>query len=485
MIRLFAVVGSIQALTVLFTLGRAKIIALMVGPEGVGVIGIVDQVVQSLSYASALSLPFASLRYLSRAHSSSAEDFQRCFSAFFKGLFAISLGASVLAAICIAIQPELLGPELIRYRPFLLVALFTLPLMMLGGLLNNALAAAERPNTAALFLGVTAAAYMFSAFVGLSLGGVAGFYWANLVIGAALLLGASVFIKRALNIRLFVPDAGVLQEIRRSPEIVAFALMMFVTSVTHSVSLLATRYVTLRELGEVGAGILHSQLAIALAIGALLSQVNGLFLTPKVNRHISVAEKFRLTDQYLGALVWVVAIAVICTASFPDLLVSLLFSREFLAGASLLVYFVAAQGLLQVAGVFQALMIGLNDMRAYVVMAVGGHTVLAATVWILTPALGLKAAAIAFCASAVLLTLLTYVRLAYAHGYRCSGGVLKMIAYAMFSGTVGAAAAKLLPVASVSTVLVRLAVLSMLVGGSLLFLSPEARAELKNTLRVR
>ena len=66
MFKIFTAIGAIQIISILSSLIRTKYIAVMLGPEGTGIIGIVDQVVQLTSFISAFSLPIASIKFLSK-----------------------------------------------------------------------------------------------------------------------------------------------------------------------------------------------------------------------------------------------------------------------------------------------------------------------------------------------------------------------------------------------------------------------------------
>ena len=117
--------------------GEAKIVALLLGPEGVGAISVIDQVVQFAAYLSAFSLPLASVKFLSRAHSKGDDAFRRTYSAFLMLLL-------VLAAVTMALillRPDWLGLTLARFRVSLLVAAASIPAMSLMAFFTNVLAA--------------------------------------------------------------------------------------------------------------------------------------------------------------------------------------------------------------------------------------------------------------------------------------------------------------------------------------------------------
>jgi len=64
MLKIITTIGGIQVLAITITIVRSKIMAVLLGPEGIGVISIIDQVVQFVGYVCVFSLPLASLKFL-------------------------------------------------------------------------------------------------------------------------------------------------------------------------------------------------------------------------------------------------------------------------------------------------------------------------------------------------------------------------------------------------------------------------------------
>src|SRR5712692_7193601 len=115
MYRVFITIGSLQALAIALTFLRWKFVAVMLGPEGVGVVSVIDQVVQSAAFFTALSLPFAALKFLSRAHSESEESFQRIYASFLKALLILSTGGILIAIAITLFADGLLGIEVSKH----------------------------------------------------------------------------------------------------------------------------------------------------------------------------------------------------------------------------------------------------------------------------------------------------------------------------------------------------------------------------------
>ena len=73
-------VGLIQLVILVFALLRSKGLAVMLGPEGVGIIGAMDQLVVTVTQISAFGIPFTAMKFMSAAHSTDQQAFRSCFA---------------------------------------------------------------------------------------------------------------------------------------------------------------------------------------------------------------------------------------------------------------------------------------------------------------------------------------------------------------------------------------------------------------------
>lgn len=69
MFRVFLTVGVIQALTMAVNLTRTKVLAVMLGPNWMGVMAVIDRLVGMVGQTASLSIPFATIRFLPEAWS--------------------------------------------------------------------------------------------------------------------------------------------------------------------------------------------------------------------------------------------------------------------------------------------------------------------------------------------------------------------------------------------------------------------------------
>lgn len=431
MLRIIAVLGAIQLVTVAVNVLRGKLLAVLLGPAGVGVVSVVDQTVLLVAQLSALALPFAAVKFLSRAHSESQADFAQTFTGLLRALVLLTAGGALLALAVVWFAPHLLGAELGAYRHLLLPGLLAVPALSLHGFLVNVLAAARRTRASGLLLLLIAALSLVAVVLGVLLGGVTGYYWGLLVAYYAAAAGALVYLHRRLDLPLFGRGAGIGQTLAANPGIVPFALIIFAASYTQSLSLFVTRYAVLAQGGEAAAGLLQAAIGLAASINLLLNPANGLYLTPYLNRAGPLADKVRVTLEFERKLMVVMAAVAMPMVLLAPWLLILLYSAEFVPVASVLFVFVLAQCLIQLAGVHQALLIGLDELRAYGAVVAAGQLTLGLVAWLAVPAYGLAGAAAGFLAAGLALFFFTWALLHVRHGFGLPARLKGLIAYSL------------------------------------------------------
>jgi len=111
--------GALQAASIIATAGRGKLIAHTLGPEGVGIVGVIDQIVLAVSYLSTFTLALSSLLYLSRSFAAGREAFRETYRAFLSVFSTLVIIGTVGALALIAAGH--LGEDLLRYRSLLMI----------------------------------------------------------------------------------------------------------------------------------------------------------------------------------------------------------------------------------------------------------------------------------------------------------------------------------------------------------------------------
>jgi enterobacterial common antigen flippase len=419
---ILATLGALQALTLGVHALRGKLAAVMLGPPGVGVLGVIEPLVQLVAHLSALGLPIAALRFLSRAHSESTAVFAAAYVRFARAVLLLSLAGTAVALALAVLRPSLLGPDLWRYRNLVVLGILGAPLLSVRDLVTNALAAA-RATRASASVGLWMA---IAAGVGAGAGllvhpGVAGFLSGTLA-GEAVALGLSAIRLRRTVARadaaapagaIDAPGARDAADPEESREVAITSLVLWAAYASYPFTHFVARQLVLARSGAAAAGELQAGLELSGLAALLLGPSTALYLAPAVNRRIAIAAKGRAVLRFLTALLPAVALLSLPLVLFPRLAVRLLFSAAFEGATGFLAVLVAAQALRILAGVFHALLVGMGDVRVYGLLVAAGQLSFAALAYAWTPAEGPAGTARAFLVSNVALFALTAARSAW------------------------------------------------------------------------
>src|SRR5262249_11724020 len=115
MLKIITTIGIIQIFAYAVTLVRSKILAVALGPEGLGVISVIDQLVNTVALISAFSLPFAAVKFLSRSHSQGLGAFRRSYSSLLHILLLLTTTGTAITFGLVFARPELFGTGLASY----------------------------------------------------------------------------------------------------------------------------------------------------------------------------------------------------------------------------------------------------------------------------------------------------------------------------------------------------------------------------------
>lgn len=428
-------IGVIQVLVILVNMGRAKVLSIMLGPAGFGIVSTIDQVVLSLVQLGGFAVPFIALKFMSHAHSESHEKFQIAYSSFLSGVLALSLLSTSLLIAVLAWQPDLLGEDLVAYSEYLHLALFAVPSLMLGIFFMNTLAAAQRSAGSAYLSFAVTLALALAACMGVWLGGIKGLYMATVGTGLITSLATLIFVGRSLQLDVLHSSAGIIKELRRKPEIISMALILHIALSAYSVALLIVRFYVFSDGGEVQAGFFQALLSIALALGAISGPMNALYLTPLLNRALPLEEKLNAAHEFLRNITLVLTVVALPILLFPKLAIFTLFSSEFISVSKVVYLFILWQCLYQMVNVYQQLLIGLDDTTFFTISTTAGYLLTIALCPVLIANYELEGAALSLIGGILVTCLLTAWRLKTRFNSAIPRGTLLRVALCL-SGTI-------------------------------------------------
>jgi O-antigen/teichoic acid export membrane protein len=478
MLKIILAIGGIQVAAILISIVRSKVVAVLLGPAGVGVVSVIDQVVQLITYLSAFSLPMAAVRFLSRAHSEGEEPFRRTYAAFLQAIVGLSTTGVLIALAIIAIRPQWLGAEIGDLKGVLRIAVLAVPAMILSGFLPNVFAAAQKVRSSAAVSVVTNAALAAAAVVGILAGGVAGMYVATVSVLTATVIAGLLYLRGRLHLPLFAGGGHVVRELKANREVVWFSAMFSLAAVASSAALLMMRHAVLSSGGQVAAGLLQSAYALGLAINMVLNPTNGLYLTPIMNRNIPEAEKLQTALSYQSRLAVILVLVCAPLVLLPKTALFVLFSGRFVEVGQWVFLFVLAQLVLQFAGVYQAVLIGVNSLKTFALVTAGGHAVTGAAALILASRWGVPGAGAALLLGAVVAWIAGLAALQRRSPEAFDWKPFLLPLYAIAACAVAAAVGRGLPEWSLGGLAIRVLVGVASVAGAVALLPPDGRHEL-------
>lgn len=384
MLRVLVTIGGLQLAAMISILLRTKGLAYLLGPADLGVMAVIDKLVAMVSQTASLSLPFAATRFLPALH-----DERAAFLRLRRAMTLVVLGSTTLAALAALLvfwlRPEVVGLELAGHRPWVALALVTVPIVAFAAFLPSAIAGGLDHRGAMTFTLAHAVALSVSGLAGAWVGGVAGLYVAYTVLGGVLVVTRLRRVLKAVS-----AGSGPWLPL----PVWRFAGAMLALAWVVPYAALFTHYQVLRHLGPDSAGYLQAAMGLALAVRTVLGSGHALFLTPNVNRSGSTADRFAWVVQYQRTLALLAGLLVPPLMLGIDLAVRLLYSPAFLPAAPAVWPFVLAEVLTLFAGTYQSLILASDHLRYHVFQNLLAQLVTVVAAYLAVPTIGIVGAAL-------------------------------------------------------------------------------------------
>lgn len=409
MLRALLTIGAVQLLTMLVLLARTKTLAVVLGPELVGVMAVVEKLVALVAQSACLSLPFAAVRFLPARWTEGPAEYRELFTRMRNVLLLTAALVTIVATAVASGAPAAAGAALLPYREVVLAAALGIPVAVLLPFMQNAIAGRMqqyRSSTVGFLQAVAAAA----AIVGVFAGGLAGYYVAYAVLGLVV-VGIASRLATAGTPPPASPGALALP-----PSIWRFAGALFALAVLAPYAALYAHYRVLDEHGAQAAGWMQAAIGISLAVRAVLGSSHAIFLTPNVNRGGSRPDRMAWANAFQGTLCLVAGVLVPPLLLAPELVVHVLYSAQFEPGAGFVMLFVLVEVLGMLSGTYQVLIVAFDHLRFHVASNLAAQGAVVALAFALVGPLGILGAALAALAAPVLLFAATLAFLHRAHG---------------------------------------------------------------------
>ena len=448
---------------------------MLLGPEGVGVVGIVDQVVLVVMHLSALSLPQSALTFLSRSYGRGPGAFQKTYVSFLGVISVLTVASTTCAIGMVAARSSWLGENLLRYQPLLILGLLSVPAVVMNAFGASVLAAVQRARQSALVTASSAAMLFLAAAVGLSVGGLVGLYWATLVAGVVVAGAIMRYLHSSLRLPLFNWRTCVSAELRSHPDLLFFCVSYFLVAAAYPVAWLIARHTVLDQFGEAEAGRLQAVVALMVGFGTALRSINSQLLLPIVSAHGDTVRKFNDTIDVQRRLAVTLALMAMPLVLFPQWFLATLYSNAFTAAGPYVHLLILAELIQILAGTYLVLMLGLGDMRVWALVYFLGYVCLGVMSWVLGARHGIFGVAVAAVVASLVMFGLAWWRLRRRHGFRLPGSLLGLMVFVV-AMVLGAGSASARYNGNATAALVKIAALLIVVPALIGCLEKEDRA---------
>lgn len=432
MLKVLLTIGGLQLATMVVMLVRTKGLALVLGPEGVGLMAVVDKLLAVVAQTISLSLPFAALRFLPELCQTDRRACYEAIRAMALTLGALALMATAGGALIALMQPQWLGSQWARLaatQPWLLVCAFlSLPALVFAPFIQNAFAGTLRHRSAMLFGLAHAGVQAFIGLAGALVAGLTGLYLSYA--GAALALFAPALARVAKAVRPTpAPPLGGWRGALPPTRYLRFAVAMFALSVVAPLAALYAHYEVLKHHGAVAAGWMQSAIGISLAVRGVLGAAHSVYLTPGVNNLGDWPERMRWAARFQNLWCLLAGVLVPPVLLLANLAIVVLYAPAFLPATSFVHLFVLVEVVTMLAGTWQAIIVAADRIAFHVAQNLTAQLIYVAVVWFCIPRWGIAGAAWGALASQAFLFVATSAYLALRMGLRPPWRTAALIAY--------------------------------------------------------
>lgn len=435
MLKVLLTIGGLQLATMAVLLVRTKILAVFIGPEGVGLMAVVDKLLALIVQGASFSLPFAALRFLPELW---ARDLAACYKAFRAMAFtlgALALVAMLLGALITLAAPWLLGSQLAAHPELLFAAFMSVPAQVFVPFIVNAFAGIMR-HRASMIFGLTHAGLQVGAgLIGALLGNLTYLYLAYAGAAAALVGLALGRLAAAMRPTPPPPLEGWRSALPPA-RMLHFSFALFTLSLAAPYAALYAHYAVLSDLGVAAAGWMQAAIGISLAVRGLLGTAHQVYLTPELNKGGSWQDRMHRAVRFQNMWCMLAAILVPPLLLLADVAVTLLYARSFAPATRFVHWFVMVEIITMLAGTYQAIIVAADRLRFHVVQNAVAQLLFLATAWATIPRWGIVGAALGALIGQLFLFCATSAYLAIKMGLRPPWRTTILTAYLICALTV-------------------------------------------------
>ena len=402
-----AMTGAMSIVTMVAALLRGKVMAMCLGPAGVGLSGILNQVVALESQVLALGLPTVVVKSVAGADVEARPQVESVIArlALALGVFGLGLGLVLSPLVAVATFQSF------EHLPLVIAASLAVP----AAILTSIWCAVIQGRGEVGFLARSQAAFaVVSALVAVPLiwyGGLAGLGVS--VVLAALIPVAGLWSRRPRYPTAASDDKGIRDSLVRA------GLSIIATIAIAQVAAYATRLVVVNQLGVFEAGLYQAALAVSGGLPGFVFSAMALDYYPRISAARDGEEIARATNMQVQASMVIATPLFVGMIVFGGPLLDFYYTEEFLGATELMAWMTASVAFRIISWPAGYWLVAKATPREYLLIE-GPAALLAPLVTIaLLPSAGLAGAGIAMVLSALVyaLVIITFMRRRGGLGY--------------------------------------------------------------------
>lgn len=402
-----AMTGAMSIVTMVAALLRGKVMAMCLGPAGVGLSGILNQVVALESQVLALGLPTVVVKSVAGADVEARPQVESVIArlALALGVFGLVLGLVLSPLVAVATFQSF------EHLPLVIAASLAVP----AAILTSIWCAVIQGRGEVGFLARSQAAFaVVSALVAVPLiwyGGLAGLGVS--VVLAALIPVAGLWSRRPRYPTAASDDKGIRDSLVRA------GLSIIATIAIAQVAAYATRLVVVNQLGVFEAGLYQAALAVSGGLPGFVFSAMALDYYPRISAARDGEEIARATNMQVQASMVIATPLFVGMIVFGGSLLDFYYTEEFLGATELMAWMTASVAFRIISWPAGYWLVAKATPREYLLIE-GPAALLAPLVTIaLLPSAGLAGAGIAMVLSALVyaLVIITFMRRRGGLGY--------------------------------------------------------------------
>lgn len=402
-----AMTGAMSIVTMVAALLRGKVMAMCLGPAGVGLSGILNQVVALESQVLALGLPTVVVKSVAGAGVEARPQVESVIArlALALGVFGLGLGLVLSPLVAVATFQSF------EHLPLVIAASLAVP----AAILTSIWCAVIQGRGEVGFLARSQAAFaVVGALVAVPLiwyGGLAGLGVS--VVLAALIPVAGLWSRRPRHLTAASDDKGIRDSLVRA------GLSIIAAIAIAQVAAYATRLVVVNQLGVFEAGLYQAALAVSGGLPGFVFSAMALDYYPRISAARDGEEIARATNMQVQASMVIATPLFVGMIVFGGPLLDFYYTEEFLGATELMAWMTASVAFRIISWPAGYWLVAKATPREYLLIE-GPAALLAPLVTIaLLPSAGLAGAGIAMVLSALAyaLVIITFMRRRGGLGY--------------------------------------------------------------------